>query len=224
MDEGEIGRQPTARQLAAMRTYSELMDELRVRLEWIEYAGNGRTGMDRRLVLEFGLLQLRMIVEVFALACLVAHGDIAEAQGHKLRGSWSADEILNRLERLHPDFYPQAMQEGSRGSAGERSFKEREPDYMTKAGLIELYRKECGNGLHRGSLKNLLSPRQPVRKGYPELFGPAQRIANLLAFHRLSLIDGDSLLLCHLADPVEGKAKVSFAVAAGPWHRPPAGR
>jgi len=218
----QSAREPTEQQLKAMGTYCSLMDELRARLQWIEYAANGRTGMDRQLVLEFGLLQLRMIVELIALGCLVAHGDIAESKGALSRKA-GADEILNKLEQLHPDFYPVASVEAGRGEQGERRFKGRDPDYMTKPQLLQLYRRDCGNGLHRGSLKNLLGGRQPARKGYPELMQPAQRIANLLAFHQISLIDGDSLLLCHLVDPVEQKAKVSFATAFGSWQPPPAG-
>lgn len=216
----EAAGQPTAQQLAAMSTYCDLMDEVWARMQWIDYAVNGRTGMFPQIVLETCHLQMRMIVELVALGCLVAHGDIEETKG-RLRRTWSADEILNGLERLHPDFFPIPLQEAPLGSSGQRQFLPVREQCMTKAELLDLYRRQCGNSLHRGSLKNLLGPRRPVRKGYPEVIEPTQKILNLLAFHQLYLADGNSLMLCHLVDPVDQRAKVSFAQAVGPWSNPP---
>jgi hypothetical protein len=59
-------------------------------------------------VREIGFLQFRMLCEGVALACLVAHGDIQEAQSPKIQKLWEASKIMEELDKLHPDFYPHA--------------------------------------------------------------------------------------------------------------------
>jgi hypothetical protein len=97
-------RNPTPQQLAAMRLYQGLMEEVKTRFAAIEHAVNNRTGLGPRFVYEFGYLQLRYLCELVALGCLVAHGDITET--NKLRKEYSATRIMQSLSALHPDFYP----------------------------------------------------------------------------------------------------------------------
>jgi len=42
---------------------------------------------------------------------LVAHGDIDSLKSHKVGRSYSADEILDRMAKLRPHFFPIAMRE-----------------------------------------------------------------------------------------------------------------
>ncbi len=97
---------PSKSQQQALNLYAELMDEAKNRLSWIEHAVNGHTGFPAVLVREFCYLQLRMLCELIALGCLVAHGDIE--QSTKLQKEWAANKILAQLAALHPSFYPQA--------------------------------------------------------------------------------------------------------------------
>ena len=46
-------------------------------------------------------------VIIIALACLVAHGDVSGAQSAAMRKHYEADWIMDALERLHPEFYPE---------------------------------------------------------------------------------------------------------------------
>ena len=91
--------------------YAALMEEVKVRIECIEQALAGRTGFPPPIVREFCYLQLRLLSELIALSCLVAHGDIAGLQSHKSGRAWSADEILKRLTELRPHFYPIAVKQ-----------------------------------------------------------------------------------------------------------------
>jgi len=72
-------------------------------------AATGKTGFPSVIVREFCYLQLRMLCELIALACLVAHGDITAAQPNKLRKAYEADKILAQLATLHQHFYPQPI-------------------------------------------------------------------------------------------------------------------
>jgi hypothetical protein len=46
-----------------------------------------------------------MLCELAALGCLVAHGDITQTRYFR-KEAYKADDILRRLDRLHPEFYP----------------------------------------------------------------------------------------------------------------------
>jgi hypothetical protein len=98
-----------------------------------------------------------MLCELIALGCLVTHGDIQAAQARKLQKTWEADKIINHLEALHQNFYPRPVQltKVASGTHMERIMS----GFLTKAELLDLYRKVCGAKLHRGSLEKLLSPR-----------------------------------------------------------------
>jgi hypothetical protein len=68
------------REQAALKLYVSLMEEAKVRFYVIDMAISGRTGLPERGVREFCYLQLRMLCEVIALACLTANGNIKETQ------------------------------------------------------------------------------------------------------------------------------------------------
>ena len=61
---------------------------------------------------ELCFLQLRMLCELIALGCLTAHGDLETG---KLKKAYEADEIIGRLQRLHPHFYPHAARQTKQG-------------------------------------------------------------------------------------------------------------
>jgi hypothetical protein len=72
------------------------MREVKERVGAIEHALNGRTGLHEIQVQEFCYLQLRLLCELIALGCLVAHGHIKETR--KIKDQWSANIIISMLE------------------------------------------------------------------------------------------------------------------------------
>jgi hypothetical protein len=86
--------------------YANLMEEVKIRFGCLNHAANGRTGLPAPIVREFMYQQLRFLCEVMALGCLVAHGDLAVVQTHKVGRAYSADEILKKMSELRPYFYP----------------------------------------------------------------------------------------------------------------------
>jgi hypothetical protein len=58
-----------------------------------------------KAIQEFCVLEIRMVCELIALACVVAHGDDI-ADSNKLEKEWQAGRIVSALERLHPGFFP----------------------------------------------------------------------------------------------------------------------
>lgn len=197
------------RHLGAINLYAALMGEVKVRFKAFDHALNGGAPWPGPITQEFCYLQLRMICELIAMGCLVAHGDITEA--NKLQKEYAADKIMNALEGLHQDFYPKPHKEMR---TGPNSFhlQPLESGFMTKPELISLYRR-CGEMLHRGTLRKLLSAKTPIQVDFPEIGQTLDKIHALLNGHRLALIDGRTHFLCTM---VAGPEKLVQVVIAEP--------
>lgn len=149
--------------IATISLYRALMEEVKIRIASINFAVSGQMRCPGPVIEEFCYLQLRLMCELIALGCLVAHGDIQATQTGRLRKEWQADKILLALEGLHPDYYPiptKEVQEG--GKIFLVLLTANEAGFLRKNDLLDLYGK-CGNHLHKGNLKKLLSPRTPVQ-------------------------------------------------------------
>jgi hypothetical protein len=193
----------TSSQRHSMEAYAALMREVKIRTSWIDFAIMGRTGMDGQMVREFGFLQLRMICELVALACLVAHGDIPATKGSKFQSEGFADGLIKALEGLNPDAFPYPVMMTAPAPRHHHFIDRPDADWMTKAELLRLYGRDCGGALHKGNMKNLMKPKPPVVKNFPELSAPAQRLMNLLGIHKIALEAGNVQFICFLGDHTE---------------------
>jgi hypothetical protein len=186
------------REQAALRLYVGLMEEAKVRFYVIDMAISGRTGLPERGVREFCFLQLRMLCEVIALACLTANGNIKETQGKDLKSGAYADKIIRRLATLHKDFYPRPAID-TRTPDGIHLAAIAEP-FLTKDDLIKLY-SQCGNNLHRGSLKRLQSPQIQSPTHYQDIVEWTSKTIKLLDRHYITLSDKWTTIICFLGEP-----------------------
>lgn len=199
--------------------YANLMDEVKVRISSINSAALGRLPLPTPLVREFCYLQLRMLCELIALSCLVAHGDITFLLPHKLGKSYSADDILDRLSKLREHFYPSPIRQNvvRRVPSGPAEFRLDgvDPSPLPKDQLLDLYAKthKC---LHRGSLKKLLSSETPIdiTIHMPEIISWAQKINDLLSTHIIA-INADKVILCTLRN-IDDNNRVQVALAEKP--------
>jgi hypothetical protein len=88
---------------ATLDQYAKLMEEAKIRLHALQNTTTGATGLAHPLAREFCFLQIRMLFELIALGCLVAHGDIRTRRSET---TYQADLIIKELGALHEDFYP----------------------------------------------------------------------------------------------------------------------
>lgn len=196
------------------------MEEAKIRLDAMEMALNGRTGFIAPLVSEFCYLQLRMLCEIIALGCLVAHGEIIGTQTKKLRKAWSAAEIMDELDKLHPWFYPMPFKVIETG-VGTKTFEIlNSSEYLTKSELKTLNGK-CGDVLHRGDVQQvrLNGLRINIRLSDPEIaeiVGWANRINALLGNHLIPLLDGHKIYGCQLRTEKSDRVAMSEFHTAGP--------
>jgi hypothetical protein len=187
--------------------YRALMEEVKVRLDAIGYASAAKAGIPRAMIREFCFLQLRMVCELIALACLAAHGDIQGTTG--LRKKYAADEIIKKLESLHPNFYPLPVRLGG-GRSQVRHATPIEAGFLTKGGLLSLYGR-CGGVLHRGTLKKLLSGEAQPKVDLRDLAAWREQIAVLLGIHFIQLHNGERMV-CILRDVDDGnRTQVTLA-------------
>lgn len=198
----------TTNQSEAIQIYADLLNEIKIRISCMNRATMGQTGLPGLAVKEFCFLQLRFMCELIALGCLVAHGDIKEVT--KLKKEYAADKIISRLENLHSNFYPTPIL-SQPTDKGYHHITPRTGSFLTKGELTKLYGK-CGDELHRGNLKKLLTPKTPIQIHFPELTQWAQKVQDLLHLHSIFLQDGKTTIIAMLAN-AEDNNNVQVAIA-----------
>jgi hypothetical protein len=200
---------PTTSDEAALALYLSIMEEVKIRAYSINTATNVPNGLPPPLIREYCFLQLRMLCELVALGCLVAHGDITATQTKSFRKAYKADEILRDLEKLHPTFYPVPV--APVRTATGWHLEKYESDYLTKPELLTLYGK-CGSVLHKGSLRNLIRPKSPTQTNFPDINMWGQKMLNLLSAHRISRVGSAFHFLTFLeVEDRGGNVQVSIA-------------
>ncbi|MGX1323729.1 hypothetical protein AB7M17_007182 [Bradyrhizobium sp. USDA 377] len=173
------------KQLALYNLYSDLMTEVRYRVDYVGAAARREYNLPKMAAYEFCYLQFRLICETIALASLAAHGDIPATKSGKLKKTYQADAILNKLDVLHPAFYPTPLKEIRDENGNALRFEETKAGFLTKKELIALYH-ETGNTLHRGTMRDL----KPLRSGdFEEILRTMKKIVKLLNCHRIQLSD-----------------------------------
>jgi hypothetical protein len=188
--------------------YANLMEEVKIRFGCLNHAANGRTGLPAPIVREFMYQQLRFLCEVMALGCLVAHGDLAVVQTHKVGRAYSADEILKKMSELRPYFYPYPIKQTLLNpgvSFGKRHYSitgiALSP--LPRDELLAIYAKSHKH-LHRGNLKKLLASTEApldLTLNAPEIIGQAQKMSDLLANHAIPINENEVMLCMLRADP-----------------------
>jgi hypothetical protein len=201
----------------AVERYSEIMREIKFRLSAIGSAMNGETKLQRMLAQEFCFLQLRMVCELVALACLCAHGDLSEAS--RLKTEWSPETILGKLETLQKHFFPWPSRQLP--GTGKIKFRiwddDQRPDCITKDELLKLYGL-CGNYVHRGKFRDIFDIRRARIVSFETIQGYCQKIINLLGNHSVLIKRGDKvyLLYCSLNTEPDGAVQVFAAAEVEP--------
>jgi hypothetical protein len=180
-----MAKDPNHSVATVLRLYCDLMEEIKVRVAALQVATSGRLSVHHLVAFEFCHLELRIVCELIALACLVAHGDIQATQTGRLKSAYQADLILKSLESLHPNFFPVPGTQ-IRDAAGRPLRVEKvESGFLTKSDLIGLY-ADCGRALHRGSLKNL-RPNLNAAISFKEVARATERTIRLLNHHQIAL-------------------------------------
>ena len=96
-----------AQERKILKDYSSLMNEVKLRLRTTHAFIHHQQDIPQGLLKECCYVQLRMVCELIALGCLIAHSGIKAAQsGYLKKACMTADKIVAELEKLHPNFFP----------------------------------------------------------------------------------------------------------------------
>lgn len=178
-------------------TYKGLMSEIRNRNDALNRILENQSGLGPIVVRECGYLQIRIMCELVALACVVAHDELTQVQLKKLRKTYHAADILDGLERHHANFFPRPMTRKATLVQGERghqlTFVE---GGLDKAGLKRLWER-CGRFLHRGSV-NQLSVSQPIEKDFKDVRSDQLALVGLLNQHVIAIQMNQRWLVCEM--------------------------
>jgi len=197
---------PTPADHNAATVYTSIMEEAKFRALSINTLTGTNVALPVVLLRESCFLQLRMLCELIALGCMVAHG-IKETKA--LQKCYNAGDIVKSLEKLHPNFYP--IPRRPVFSPGHVHLGDYDREFLTKDELLTLYGR-CGDVLHRGSLRRLLNPRNLSSDDFQDIRHSGQNILNLLSVHTISRIGGNFHLVVALEAPqVGGNVLVSVA-------------
>jgi hypothetical protein len=178
-------------QIDQAQSYCELMGQLKVRIDALRNMLTREffAAHPERIALESCYLQMRMITEVIALACLTANGNTPGARSKWIRKETSADAIMNALSSLNPEFYPYPEQQVRDDSGGWKGGMMKEGGFIKRKALTALY-GQCGDQLHIGSLS--LQGRK-TNKGLDHhiklLNGALAGIVGLLQWHTIVTFD-----------------------------------
>jgi hypothetical protein len=175
--------------------YSKLMEQVKWRMRIINLFLS--SSLDQPSVLESVGLQFRKILEVVAFGSLVANRDAYSMVYGGFAKDWNAGELMKRLERVNPDFYPKPIIELPSDKQGVKSkFVLRGPDYLSKQDFVEVYGR-CGVLMHAAN---------PFGSGtdysYYEQRVPIwlSQLVNLLSAHEIRLVNEPGLWLIHMQE------------------------
>jgi hypothetical protein len=144
--------------VAVLEDYCKLMESIKARTDVMLKFVQNPSLLPALYVAEIHQLQIRMICETLAIACLLVHGDVEGARSGRLATAYQADLIMNGLEKLHPRFYPRPIQQTVRGGLVV-AIDGAEGGFMTKEKLLRSYRA-TGEFLHVGDLTDFLAKKQ----------------------------------------------------------------
>jgi hypothetical protein len=192
------------------RRYSQCMTDIRSRVDATEWLILTVPLFDktRRFVLEDAIfVQFRKTLELIAFASLSAHREAYSAKHKNFEQHYKAKAMLDAIEALNPEFYPQALGEPFKRTSTHEHYESRK-DALTKPEFERLY-DACGDVMHSW---NPYTDRKPVVDiGYPvaEWLG---RIKRLIAKHAIRLLDGN-LWLVHI--PPVAPVTITLALPGG---------
>ncbi len=138
--------------------YGELLSEISRRCDLVRGVLENKFPMHRVFSIEMCYLQFRNVCELIALACISAHGDIAEVRSKKLQDTYQADIIIKYMLRINAEFYPVPIKMIiNKGQHGKNKIETLEGvPHLTRGELLELYHLSSGF-LHVGPFSKLIA-------------------------------------------------------------------
>ena len=129
--------------------YARVMEEIKLRTVVVYSFLQGSSSAVYHITrIESIYLQIRMILELIALASLAANKSLFEENRRKFHKHWNPADILRDIEALNPGYYPKPVQEVACSEPGIKSeLMLLTSGYLTREELVSFHGK-TGNILH----------------------------------------------------------------------------
>jgi hypothetical protein len=190
--------------------YANQMAQVRNRIAEVRWLLQmiAQLGTDHVSLQEAIFVQFRKITELIAFASLVAHKDAYAAAHANFRRHWRAKEMLAAVEKLNPNFYPQAMLEPVANGPNAWHVPGFRSDGL-KRDEFELIYDRSSELLHA---TNPYSEKDATVQIVHSVGEWANRFERLLEWHSVQLLDG-TRWIAHV--PREGKVHL-YPLAPAP--------
>jgi len=185
--------------------YCNVMEEIKRRISvvWSFLDGKSSTTYKATTV-ESTCLQVRKILELIALASVVANKAEFAAQNEKFAKLWNAKMILNDLERLNPQFYPRPIKEVPSVRPGVKNdIQDLTEGFLTKDDFLKVYEK-CGAIMHSDNPYGRKTDYWYYDTSIPEW---VEKIRVLLNAHAIHLMNDEKLYLVHMQEAKDNKVR-----------------
>jgi hypothetical protein len=183
--------------------YLGLMEEIKRRSEAVhEIITKRKTTSYVATNIEFNCLQIRKILELIALANLVANKHHFEEQKAKFEKFWRAKQILTDIEKLNPDFYPKPINEvDDTNPKIKKRLEDLTSGFLTRDEFADIYDK-CSALIHATNPYSAAVNLDEYEKEIPKWL---EKTKVLLKAHIIRLVNSDDFYLIHMAEK-DGKA------------------
>lgn len=155
---------------------------------------------------ELCYLQLRKILELIALSSLCANREKYQEVKAAFRKEWNASDILKKIRRFNPEFYPRPSRQVLDPETGKFvRLVAIETGYLEESDFPETYGK-CGSFLHAN---NPYAERKAHGdENREELVQTLLKIKTLLNHHTIQLVDEKQQLWVVMAAKSDGRVHV----------------
>lgn len=184
------------------------MDEIKKRTEVIRAFLNGECNtLYKQTTAESICLQVRKILELIALASLVANKEAYSMNRANFKKDWHAKRILKSIEGVNQNFYPSPTKQVL-DKAGERvvSVKKIKSGFLTRSDFEKIYDR-CGGLLHA---QNPFAQSKNIDNFIKVVPKWMDKIMTLLNHHQIQLVQEDLQLWVLMKSKTDGKVQVTI--------------
>jgi len=185
--------------------YCDLMEYIKWRIDevskTIALINRQEHYLSNRAAAEFCLLQLRMVCELLAMGCIAVHIDVPKAT--KLHGEWNAHEIMKKLERLKPEYFPAAITETGHDTPDDPFEHHPKTGAISQKELLKSYHF-FGGQLHTGTFSRYLL-REAQSYDFSIIVAFVDKIVSLLNVHTYTLYGNKKLVRVIMRNQSDGR-------------------
>jgi hypothetical protein len=179
--------------------YAAVMEEIKRRTTVIHsFLAGTSSAVYRASQIESIYLQIRMILELIALASLAANKPLFEENQKKFHKHWDPSDILKDIEALNPGYYPKPIREvPSQRKGVVNDLLPMDGGYLTKAELVAFHGR-TGNILHA---KNPFGKELDYQAYEAQIPSIVEKIRLLLNCHQIQILGKqDFFYLVHMQE------------------------